>query len=476
MYLCRKTDMMKMNESLSLSLRFKEFVNTDLLHAFQEDLPVSVIEKQSEKVNQESRDRIFTPVNIILTMLLSSVQEDKSLQHGLNLFKGVFETGCKAILEKEEEELQAEKNHDEESPKKSGRPKKYKSRLPKSYQHPLSNSTAGYATARKTLDKSIVEAVYAHSTDFGDLDKESWYGLKTYISDGTYLQLQDTEDIRSEYVVKGQGSSYPQALLQVMIRQGTGQVSQFALASRQESELSIVIPMIKKMEKDSLLLADDLYNTYYHFCLICSQGCHIIVPGKRARNYKVIRNISNNDQIVEISKTVRPDYISKEEWENLPKSILLRRITYSYPAKNGVETAILFTTVLNENIKATDIVAKYSMRWDIEISIRETKTLMDINVLRSKSKNMLYKELTIALVAYNMVRKIIAKTADKVGYPPQEDIFQKCSPFGRTVLLDKKGRVFFKWSPGRNGYANESNQQASDSASKRKKETLSTRY
>jgi len=300
--------------------------------------------------------------------------------------------------------------------------------------------------------------------------------MKTYMGDGTYLQLQDTEDIKSTYVVKGLESSYPQALLQVMIRQGTGQVSQFALASRQESELSIVIPMIKKLEENSLFLADDLYNTYYHFCLILSQKCHIIVPGKRDRNYQVIRTISDNDQIVEISKTSRPDYVSKEEWKAIPKTILLRRITYTYPTKNGVEKAVLFTTILNENIKAADIIAKYTMRWDIEISIRETKTLMDINVLKSKSQDMLYKELIIALVAYNMVRKIIAKTADPVGFSPQEDIFQKCSPFGRTVLLDKKGRVFFKWSPGRYGYTNESNQQASDSASKGKKEALSSRY
>ena len=237
-----------------------------------------------------------------------------------------------------------------------------------------------------------------------------------------------------------------------MIRQGTGQISQFALGSRQESELSLVIPMLKNMGNNCLLLADDLYNTYYHFCLILSQGSHIIVPGKRERNYKVIRDISANDQIVKITKTTCSDYVIKEEWENLPETILLRRITYAYPTKNGLEMAVLYTTILDENITATNIVAKYTMRWDIEISIREIKTIMDINVLRSKSRDMLFKELLIALTAYNLVRRVIAQSADKAGFPPQEDIFQKCASFGRPVLLDKKGRVFFKWSPGRYGY------------------------
>jgi hypothetical protein len=230
--------------------------------------------------------------------------------------------------------------------------------------------------------------------------------------------------------------------------------------------------MIKKLEKNSLLLADDLYNTYYHFCLMLERQCHIIVPGKRDRNYKVIDTICANDQIVEISKTVRPDYVSREEWDKLPKTILLRRICYDYPTKNGMEPAVLYTTVLDKKITTADFVAKYTMRWDIEISIREIKTIMDINILRSKSREMLFKELITALTAYNMVRKMIAESADQVGISPQSDIFQKCSPFDRTLLLDKKGRVFFKWSPGRFGYAHVSNPGTLGTAPKRKKTTL----
>jgi len=47
------------------------------------------------------------------------------------------------------------------------------------------------------LDTGIIEVVYDHSREFGDMDKESRNGMKTYITDGTYLQLQDTEDIIS---------------------------------------------------------------------------------------------------------------------------------------------------------------------------------------------------------------------------------------------------------------------------------------
>jgi hypothetical protein len=468
---------MKSNESLSLSLSLKETLKSDLSHAFSEYLPLDLLEEQAMKVMPKSRDRIFTPANTVLTMLLTSIQEDKSLQNGLNIFKTVFETRCREVIQKESVALEEEKSADSQEARKQGRPKKYKTRLPMSYHSSLSNSTAGYATARKKIDAGIIETVYSYSTDFGILDNESWYGMRTYISDGTYLQLQDTEDIKSRYAVKGLESSYPQALLQVLIRQGSGQVSRFAPGSRQDSELQLVIPMIKNLEKNSLLLADDLYNTYYHFNLILSRGCHMIVPGKRERNYKIIKTINDNDRIVEIAKTTRPDYVSQQEWNDIPKTILLRRITYTYPTKNGVESAVLFTTILDERIKTSDIITKYAMRWDIEISILEVKTIMDINVLRSKSRDMMRKELLIALTAYNMSRKVIAKSAGLSGFPPQEDIFQKCSPFSRNVLLDKRGRVFSRWSPGRYGYAAKlTDQQTSDTTPKREKKTLYSKY
>jgi hypothetical protein len=442
---------MTANESLNLSLQIKDLLKTDLSHVFHTDIPFDLIEKQVRELSPNSRERIFTPCNVLLTMLLSATKEDKSLQEGLNTFKAVFEHNSQKVFQAEAIQLQQEKINDSLVKKGPGRPKKYQSRLPKSHIKPLSDSTSAYSTARTNLDISLVQTVFEHSVDFGELDNESWHGMKTFITDGTYLQLQDTADIKSEYVVKGQEDSYPQALLQGFIRQGSGQVSQFAIASRQMSELILVIPMIKNLENNSLLLADDLYNTYYHFCLVRSQKCHIIVPGKRYRKYKVIQKINENDQIVEIYKTKCPEYVCKEEWENLPDKILLRRITYTYPTKKGFESAVLYTTILDTKISTVDIIMKYATRWDIEISIREVKTIMDINVLRSKSREMLLKELIIALTAYNLIRKIIAKAADKVGFPPQKDIFHEFNPFGRTVLLDKRGRVFVKKSPGRYG-------------------------
>ena len=441
---------MTSNISMQLSYQFRSALQSDLPSGFQQDFPGGEIENYVGTVLKgQVRNTVYSVPNTLFTMLLTAVQEDKSLQSWVNLFKYYYERQSALIRLKEAELLGKERLSDSLKAKKAGRPKQYKSKLRKSITGEVKRQTVAYNNARQRLPQELVDLVYARSKDFGALEQEEWHGMLTFITDGTYLQLQDTEDIKGEYpAIKGDGS-YPQALLQVLIRQGSGQVWDYAVGSRKVSELQLVIPMLEKLEGGSLLLADDLYNTYFHFCTVLKKNSHIIVQGKRERKYTVIRKITANDLIVEIKKGSRPDYVSGEEWAALPSTLVLRRISYEYPTKEGVEVAVLYTTLTDEKTDAASIVQKYEKRWDIEISIREIKTLMDINVLRSNSCRMLKKELGIALTAYNMVRKIIAGAADKAAFSPEGNLFQKCTQADRPVFLDKRGRVFCKVSTGR---------------------------
>jgi len=439
------------NTSLELSLAFKKQLEQNLLPAFENLLPIEAMDRYVKENLPHTRDKVYPPVRTAFSMIFTGVQEDKSLQNTVNIFNEKYESECEILRQKELKSLLQSKEEDSKRGKKSGRPRKYKSKIPKSKSRELSDSTVAYTNARKRLPIELLQLIFNQTNAPNDIKEENWHGYKTYITDGTYLQLQDTSKIREKYPPIESNGMFPQSLLQVFIRQGSGQIHDFALGNRKISELELVLPMLKKMQANDLLLADDLYNTYYHFCLIQQQKAHIIVPGKRNRNYTVIKIISEGDEIVQINKPKnQPDYVSKEEWDNLPKDILLRRISYQYQTKDGLETAILYTTITDETIEKTEIVLKYTSRWNIEICIREIKTLMDINVLRAKSPDMLEKELTASLIAYNFVRYIIAKSVENTDFSPQRNIFYECTPTHCSILLDKKGRVFNRWSSGRN--------------------------
>ena len=442
------------NRSLALSFELKATMRTSLLHNIDSDFPFHIIENTGiANTAKPRRDRVYNAENTLLTMLLSSFNEDKSLKQSVNTFKEVFE--WKGAQLKEHEELHLQKMKEENlltgsETKRRGRPNLYGSRLAKSKIKDVSDNTAAYTKARARIDLELVKKIFDYSADFKGLNGRKWYGMDVIVTDGTYIQMQDTKELKKKYYVQKQDNAYPQALLQSMLRQGSGQVLDFKIGNRHQSELELVKPLIEKLTPEHLVLADDLYNTYAIFCLIQQRGCHIIVPGKRQRNYQVVKKFSDGDEIVELSKTSRPEWLTIDEWAKLPDKITMRRISYCSP-ENENEQRILYTTITNEQIKKEELILKYTTRWDIEITIREIKTIMGINIARSKTEDMVMKEITIALTGYNMIRKIIAKSVEQTDFSPQSDFIQKCFAPDQSLLIDKKGRVYQRWSPGRNG-------------------------
>jgi IS4 transposase len=104
---------------------------------------------------------------------------------------------------------------------------------------------------------------------------------------------------------------------------------------------------------------------------------------------------------------------------------------------------------LDKKIKREEIQLLYLTRWDIEISIREVKTIMDVNILRSKTPDMALKELTVSLATYNLIRRIIYASTKDLPFSPKEDFIYQFYTLNQDILIDKKGRVYNRWSTGR---------------------------
>lgn len=446
---------MTLNYSLELTIQIQELLRSELSGVFKEYLPE---EKMANYPSQKARrNRIFTDETTLLTMLISATQEDKSLQNAVNIYAEIHNRSIPLIKQNVAELIEKERGKANETVRKRGKPKTYNRLVAKSKLIDISTNTGSYTTARQRLDIELVKMVYEDSANFENIKiNNKWKGMRVVITDGTYIQMQDSKELREQYDVKSGSenykSSYPQGLLQVLIEQGGGGIKHFELGSRNVSELSLIYKMLHKISKGTLLLADDLYCTYAIFYLIQKYSLEIIVPGKRTRKYKKIKEISQGDEIVELKSTAHPEWLPNEE--KLPDTILMRRLSFEDPMNPGKEY-VMFTSIMDEKISMAEIVSKFFTRWDIEISIREIKTLMNINVVRSKKPDLVMKELLTALTAYNLIRKIIAKTTENSSFSPERGLIQKYLEAGKTVFMDKKGRIYQRWSPGRNGVASE---------------------
>jgi len=76
------------------------------------------------------------------------------------------------------------------------------------------------------------------------------------------------------------------------------------------------------------------------------------------------------------------------------------------------ESVTLVTTMIDaEKYPAAEVAQLYARRWKIELWFRDIKTSMGMEVLRCKSPAMVHKELEMFLIAYNLIRALMAEAS-----------------------------------------------------------------
>jgi hypothetical protein len=93
-----------------------------------------------------------------------------------------------------------------------------------------------------------------------------------------------------------------------------------------------------------------------------------------------------------------------------------RLIARGNPLRPG-ELVYLFTTL---ELPAADIVEIYKLRWNVETDLRSLKRTLGLHQLSSKSKDMVEKELLLAMAAYNLVRAVMCLAARRAQVTPRE--------------------------------------------------------
>ena len=428
------------NKSLAISLLLGRELQKDLSNIFEKEFPFGQFPKDSA-----SRDRLYNRETTLLTMINSSALSDRSLKNSVLIYNKIHERNI-ARIEHAESEL---RNALASNPSKRIRKTLD---IQKSKRKPISTKTGGYSQARTRLSSEYVKQVYRKSAESASpSSKEYFYGRQVFITDGTYVQLQDSAAIAEKFN-KSLKDGYPRGLISAVIEQGSGLVADFTMDSDKKSELELFGTMINNLPTGSLLLADALYDCFAIYGLLIERNVDLIVPDKRGRKYHVLKTIAEGDEIVKITIASNKSKIYNK-FNIKTESLRLRRIEVASPNDN--KTIVLFTTILDESIGKMAMYLKYFTRWDIEISIREIKQIMNLNILRGQSPDMALKELTAGLIAYNYIRTIITRTVAKTDFPPEVDLIYELYKNNKIGYVDKLGREYSKHSPGRYGRARE---------------------
>lgn len=282
--------------------------------------------------------------------------------------------------------------------------------------------TGAYCKARQQLPIEMLQAVNVSLCD--QLDRQLphdmlWRGFRVKAEDGTSAQAPDTPENRASYPYpsgQAEGCGFPVVRLVGQINLGHGGLRDFAHSNLQTGELRGHDELENYLEKGDVLVADRLFSSFEVIARASQREVHFIGRYHQARkmDFRKGRKVGPDERIQVWKKPrqqPKQSRLSAEEWVALPDELPLRIIRTRGPDRQGRQrTRYVITTLLDhESYPADEVASLYCHRWEIEVRFRDIKTTMGMEMLRTKSPEMIQKEVLMHMIVYNLMRLLMLK-------------------------------------------------------------------
>lgn len=294
-----------------------------------------------------------------------------------------------------------------------------------------SADTGAYCTAR---DQVPEEACVQLARDTGrQVDEDAprswrWLGHRVLNVDGSTITMADTAANQTEYPQQpGQkpGCGFPIARIVVVFSLAVGTVLEAVMGKYQgkkTGENSLFRTLHRLLRRGDVVLADRYFSGWFDLALLLQRGVHTVVRKHqlRATDFRVGQRLGRDDHLVRWHTPQRPTWMSPEQYAALPDFLTLREVRVRVPQK-GFRTreVIVVTTLLDVDLySAAAIALLYRRRWQAELNLRSLKIVMQMDQLRCKKPHRVRNEFYMHLVAYNLIRKVMALAAAQAGVEP----------------------------------------------------------
>jgi hypothetical protein len=164
-----------------------------------------------------------------------------------------------------------------------------------------------------------------------------------------------------------------------------------------------------------VLLADRLICAWTEIVMLKQRGvdCVCRFTSHRKADFRRGQRLGPGDHIVHWVKPPKPRSIDRESYDLLPACLTIRecRMRIEQPGFR-VQILLLATTLLDaQEYSKDDLAELYRARWNAELDLRSLKQTLQMDVLRCKTPDLVRKELWTHVLAYNLIRTIMAQAA-----------------------------------------------------------------
>jgi hypothetical protein len=318
---------------------------------------------------------------------------------------------------------------------------------------PVADDTASYCEARQRLPEDVVwELARRSGQSIHKMADVQWLfqGRTVKLLDGSTVIMPDTEANQAEYPQprsQKPGLGFPIARILVVISLAVGTVLEAAMGAcqgKQASELGLLRQISGALQPGDIALADRFFCNYWVIAHSLHRGVDVVFRLHQTRkvDFRRGRRLGPNDHIVTWPKTQRPDWMSPAEYAAMPKELKLREIRVRIKdRKKRTRKLVIVTTLLDATkYSACALGDLFRQRWHAELDLRSLKTTMRMEMLRTKSPEMVRKEVGMHLLAYNLIRGVMAEAARGRDAQPRELSFngarQTIRAFEETHLYE----------------------------------------
>lgn len=293
---------------------------------------------------------------------------------------------------------------------------------------PMSVRTGGYCKARQRLPLEMLSGICQETGRqlhaLAD-PRWRWRERRVKLVDGTGISMPDTEENQGRYPqpsTQAAGVGFPLARVVAVICLATGAVLDAQIGPHRgkgNSELGLLRQLEPAFRPGDVMLADALYCSYFLIAAMRAAGVDVLFEqnGARSTDFRRGQALGQRDHLVHWRKPARPDWMTPAQYAGFPDQLTVREVK--------VDHQVLVTTMLDHRaVSKDDLSELYARRWNVELDLRNLKTTMGMEALHCQTPQMNEKELWVYLLAYNVIRLLMAQAARNAGVEPRSLSFK----------------------------------------------------
>jgi len=296
---------------------------------------------------------------------------------------------------------------------------------------PGSTNSGGYCRARERVPTAMVNTLARYvgqSVSANAAPAWHWRGRPVRLVDGTTLTMPDTAANQAAYpqpCSQQPGLGFPLCRMVGVVCLGSGALLNAAIGRYQGKggdEHSLLRSILETLERGDVLVGDALYATYFLLCALRERGVDAVFEQHGARqrstDFRCGQRLGPRDHLIVLSKpAIKPEWMSAAQYEQAPETLTVREL------RTGGKT--LVTTLLcPKHTDKDSLRSLFRNRWHVELDLRSIKTTLGMERLSCQTPAMAIKEIWVYLLAYNLIRLLMAQAASLADQLPRQLSFK----------------------------------------------------